>query len=55
MHVSSSVLSSCGMINGNIKQLPLKQQGLMYWMIFFFVVCMYFLGFVCPSFDCGFD
>jgi hypothetical protein len=43
------------MINGNIKQLPSKQQGLMYWMKNIFVVCMYFLGFVCPSFDRGFD
>jgi hypothetical protein len=21
----------------------------------YFCCCMYFLGFVCPSFDCGFD
>jgi hypothetical protein len=43
------------MINGNIEQLPWKQQGLMYWMKNIFVVRLYFLGFVCPSFDCGFD
>jgi hypothetical protein len=43
------------MINGNIKQLPSKQQHLMYWVKTIFVGCMYFLGFVCPSFDCGFD